>query len=601
MSESTLVQTEPHDRAEAFLSGLTIEAALYATLAVFAFAFRFFLLGNAPLNSDEARQALAALDFVRRSPDAFTGSPLLFTGNVILFALFGATDTAARIFPALFGTVLVLLPALMRHHLGRAGALIASTLFVFSPSLILFSRQLDGAVVAMACALAALAFAWRYLADHKPRDLYIAAVALALALLAAREVWTFILALVFFWLAVRLRREEMPTLRVDVPRGALVFVLVFAGISTAFLLHRDGIGAAFDLFGAWLEGLRPGGSLFAPLPLLVVYEPIVLFFGVIGLIDLVFALRDANWHATPLAAVACWAVAAIVLDSIGGADRNPVYVVGIVVPLTLVAGWYIGAWLTGLVEAVRAAPEAKQMLLTQEAPVFFLASALAAFLYFVIAEFTQRGGVAAAQILAANFGIVGDAAGRLSVAIVATLIVVAFLAVAFLGITTLGAARTRNFAVAFALTMLAVWTFRQSVMLNYTLWPNVREWLVPSAAAPNVRDLVRDVEDASRWRANDTHSIVIGVDESLGAAGAWNLRDFRYARFAAPPAAGEEVQALLLSGDAPAPAGWVGQRYNVEFTRPDERVPDFLRWLIFRDVGSVQTKDAVLWLPKPQQ
>ena len=69
--------------------------------------------------------------------------------------------------------------------------------------------------------------------------------------------------------------------------------------------------------------------------------------------------------------------------------------------------------------------------------------------------------------------------------------------------------------------------------------------------------------------------------------------------FASHPAAAPGVQALVLPGDAPGPEGWIGQRYDLEFSRGNSPVPSLLRWLIFRDVGSVQSKDAVLWLPAP--
>ncbi len=141
MIEFTPDQIEPAERAEILYPALTVEAALYIMLAIAAFFARFFLLGSVPLNADEARQALAAWNFSRGIPDAFTGSPFLFASNAVLFALFGATDAAARFFPALFGTALVLTPALLRDYIGRAGALIASALFVFSPSLVLFSRE----------------------------------------------------------------------------------------------------------------------------------------------------------------------------------------------------------------------------------------------------------------------------------------------------------------------------------------------------------------------------------------------------------------------------------------------------------------------------
>ncbi len=578
---------------------ITVEIALYAAFAFLAFFIRFFLLGNMPLGPSEARQALASWDFARGIPDAFTGSPLLFAGNAVFFALFGATDTAARFIPALFGSALILVPALLRNYIGRVSALIASALFVFSPSLVLFSREVNGAVIAATCSLAALAFAWRYLDKHAPRDLYFAAAALALALLAAREVWTFVLAALAFLLFARLRREEWSVVSADARRAALVFALVFLGVSTVFLLHRDGAGAAFDLFGAWLNGLPIGGSPFDPLRLLVLYNPIILFFGAVAVIDVAFLARETKWSDTPLVALALWAVIAFVVYTMG-ADKTPSRVVAIVVPLTLIAAWFIGAWLEGLVEAIRAAPDAKQMLLTQEAPVLFLAFALAGFLFLVIAEFALRGGVAIGDVVAADFGVAGNAVVGFNLAIIAALIVVALLAIAFLGITTLGAGRTRNIGVVFALIVFCLWTFRQSMMLNFTLAPNVQEWLQPSAAAPNLRDLVADIEDASRWRANDTHSIAIAVDDSLGAQVEWYLRDFRSARFVSPPTTAEGAQALLLPSDTPGPAGWIGQHYDLEFTRGADR-GSLLSWLIYRDVGSVDSREAVLWLPKPTQ
>ena len=598
MTGFTPAQTESAEPAAITLSAITVEVALYAAFAFFAFFVRFLLLGNVPLDPTEARQALASWDFSRGISDAFTGSPLLFTGNAILFALFGATDVAARFIPAVFGTALVLVPALLRSYIGRVGALIASALFVFSPSLVLFSREANGAVVAMTCSLAALAFAWRYLTGRAPRDLYFAAAALALALLAAREAWTFVLAALVFLLLARLRREEWSIAQADARRAALVFALVSIGVSTAFLLHRDGFGAAFDLFGAWLDGLRPGGSPFDPLRLLVLYEPIVLFFGAVAVTNVVFLARETKISDTPLVALTLWALIAFALYTIG-ADKMPTRVVAIVVPLALLAAWFIGAWLEGLVEAIRVAPEAKQMLLTQEAPVLFLAFALAGFIFLIIAEFALRGGVAIGDVIAADFGIASGSAVGLNLAIIAALILVASLAIAFLGITTLGVTRTRTVGIVFVLIVFSVWTFRQSMLLNFTRAPNVQEWLRPSAAAPNLRDLVADIKDASRWRANDTHSIVIAVDDSLGAQAAWYLRDFRAARFVSHPAVGGDVQALLLPGDAPGPVGWIGQRYDIEWTRGADR-SNLLRWLIYRDVGSVETRDAVLWLPKPE-
>jgi hypothetical protein len=385
--------------------------------------------------------------------------------------------------------------------------------------------------------------------------------------------------------------------------AATLFALVFVGIATTFLLHRDGMGAAFDLFGTWLEGLRPGGSPFDPLRLLVLYEPIVLFFGVAALNDLAFAAQAADRDQTPLMALAFWVVAALALYSIG-ADKNPARVVILVVPLALVAGWHIGARLERAADEFGGAPNAAQMLLTQGAPVFALATALAAFLYFVLAEFSTRGSVLAAELLVTVLGRAqGATATGFDGVTIIVLMLAAFAAVAFLAVTTVGWACAKNVGIALALTLLTVWMIRQAALVNFPVGStqNVQEWLIARATTPNVRDLESDLEDISRWRSNDSHMLAIVADDSLGPIVAWTLREFRNARFATRPQAAQDTQALLLPSHAPAPAvDWISQRYRLESTRGAEPPPKFLRWLIFREVGNAEFTDVVLWIPRPQ-
>src|SRR5574341_158002 len=346
--EYTRAEVSAREHVETLFPALTIEVALYAGLALAAFAMRLFLLDSAPLSADEARQALASWNFVRGIPDPFTGSPLLFSGNAILFALFGASDAMARLLPALSGSALTLLPVLMRRDLGRAGALIASALLAFSPSLVFFSRNLSGTMMAMTCALAALAFAWRFAADRALQFLHLASLSAALALLAAREVWTVAIALGFFlligWPRLKYAFEPASAKSSNGPLAhslregnslrlaVILFTLVFVGVATTFLLHRDGIGAAFDLFGAWLDGLRPGVSPVELLGLLLVYEPVLLFFGVAALIEITLASKQRGHDFLIL--LALWVAIAFVLYAFG-ADTNQVRVVAVVVPLAL--------------------------------------------------------------------------------------------------------------------------------------------------------------------------------------------------------------------------------------------------------------------------
>jgi uncharacterized protein (TIGR03663 family) len=579
---------------------VTIEVALYVALALFALFARLLVLGDAPLSSDEARQALASWNFFNGKPDAFMGSPLLFTGNAILFALFGANDTLARLLPALFGSALVVLPALLRRELGRVGALATSALFVFSPSLVFFSRNLDGAMIAVTCALAALAFGWRYLADGAARDLNLAAVFAALAFVSVREVWTIALAIALFLLVSRFafpssvfsaKKSQYPISNLQ---SLVLFAIFFLAIATTFTLRRDGIGAAFDLFGAWLAGLQPGSAFYDPLRLLVIYDPIPLFFGVVALIQL--GMTEIGKRArTFFNALTLWIIVAFVLYSIG-ADKDPARVVVLVVPLTMLAGWYIGAWLE---RAIRETDT--EFFVTQEVPVFTFACIIGAFLYLVIAEFATRGTLATTAVIARMFGLEQSSDATLDLQIISVLIVIAFAAIAFLISATVGWRRAPMLVLALVLTMFAVWTLRQTAILNYADALNAREYLVARAATANARDLERDLRDISRWRADDSTSLNIVADDSLSPVIAWLLRDFRNARYAARPSVTQDVRVLLLPSRAPAPAsGWMGQTYSLETQRGAGASSSLLRWLLFRDIGALESTDVTLWMPQPE-
>ncbi len=599
--ESTRVHVEPRAQLQVLFPALTIEVALYVALAAAAFAVRFLFLDWSPLALDEAMQALASWHLVNGAPDAFTGSPLLFSVNALLFSLFGASDLWARALPAIFGTALVLVPALLRRELGRGGALVASTLLVFSPSLVYFSRDTNGAIIAVTCALAALAFAWRYLVGGSSRMLYFAVISAALAFLSAREVWTIVLAMVIAVAFILPRARgwfALPSSRRDGVGAGLVFAVVFIGVGTLFLMHRDGLGAAFDLFGAWLDGLRPGPLWYDPLRLLFIYEPLLLFFGTVAIVDVAFGARALERERAPLVAIAFWAAFAFLLYSFGG-DKNPARVVVIVVPLALMAGWYIGTWLSAFLDDIVGSPEAQQSVFTQELPVFLFALALAAFLYIVFAEFATRGSVLAAEIVA-NL-IRQGLTPELNAVVLIILTCVTVGAIVFLAVTTLGWARAKNIGAAIALTLLAVWTFRQMAMVNFTNARNPQDWLVTRATSPSVRDLVSDLETISGWRSGDAHTISILADASLGPIPEWYLRDFRNARFITHPTMLPQIQALIVPLNAPVqPGTLMSQRYQLEMTRSVTQPLNIVQWLIFRDVGRNDYTTMVLWIPQPQ-
>ncbi len=577
------------DRTRA-LPRVTIEVALYTALALGALCLRIIGLGDAPLTSAEARQALAAWNFINGKADAFIGSPLLFTANALLFALLGANDALARLVPALAGTALVLVPVLWRRELGRLGALVTSALLVVSPSLVFFSRTLDGALLAVTCALVSLAFAWRYITDRAAHAANLAAIFAALALTAAREVWTIVLALALWLIISRLTLSRFTFHASRNTHYAILFVITLLLTATTFTLRREGLGAAFDLFGAWLAGLQPSTAFYDPLRLLVIYEPLAFLFGLFALIRLSF-VEVGERARTFFNILTFWIVVAFVAYTIG-ADKNPARVVVMVVPLTMIAGWFIGDWLE------RAARETDvEFFIAQEIPVMIFACVIGAFLYLIVVELATRGTLAITAVLARVFGWERIAGATPDVQVVVALILIALVAVAFLIVATVGWARARTLALALVLIGLSVWTVRQTALLNYDAMRNAREYLVARAAAANVRNLERDLRDISRWRANDSITLHVVADEKTGPLVAWILRDFSNARLAARPLA---AQALLLPAPAPAPSSdWMGQTYTLEVQRAPKTAwgwLEWLRWLLFRDVGALERVSVELWM-----
>jgi len=514
------------DRTQVVASALSIDLALHIAIAAVALLVRLFALGVAPLNSFEARQAIGAYNFSQGAEITFAGSPLLFLVNTLFFSLFTASDFTARLAPALAGTGLVLLPLLFRRDVGRTGAIVASALLAFSPSLLFFSRTLDSAIPAVAAILAGVAYGSRYFDSRRRRDLF---------------------GTIFF--------------------AALVMLS--------------------------LPDLSAGGSLLDVLRLLVVYDPIITLFGIAAIGGAVLFERRVNRRL--MFAFAIWSAVAFVLIAPSAQASSVVFVV---VPLAMLAGASIGVWLERMVEQVREL--GVHELFWHEAPILGVSVGLIAFLSIVTAELAQRGNIVTADAIGRILGSSQDNPA-LGNSIVVLLFLFAFVAAAVLALTTLGTARARNLGLFFALALLSAWTFRQAMMLNFTDDGayNPQEWIVTRAASPNVRDLVRDLESQSRWRANDTHAIAVQVDSSLGPMVQWNLREFRAAQFAARTTLVPGTQAIVSVVGAPTPPGaWIAQRYRLEMTRGVD-AGGRLRALIYRDVGLLESTDAILWVPRP--
>src|SRR5215204_1663008 len=121
----SVLQTDPLDRLLGLRVRVPWDVAAVAALCALAVAFRFYALGDRAIHHDESLHATFAWYFYKGmgyTHDPLMHGPLLFHLMSFFYMLFGVNDATTRFVPALLGSLLVLLPWLLRPFLGRVGA-----------------------------------------------------------------------------------------------------------------------------------------------------------------------------------------------------------------------------------------------------------------------------------------------------------------------------------------------------------------------------------------------------------------------------------------------------------------------------------------------
>jgi uncharacterized protein (TIGR03663 family) len=212
----------PTEEPEAGLLSRAISARLrlgweltaFAALIIVGAGMRFWDLGSRALHHDESLHGFYAYQLFQG--DGYVHNPLLhgpfqFFGTALTFLLTGgASDYTVRVFPALFGTILIVLPFFFRHRLGSLGALLASGLIAFSPTLLYFSRFARNDIYIAVFTLGIVICLWRYVDERKPLFLYIGAGLLGLAFATKENTYLHAAILIAFlniWLAADFARQ----------------------------------------------------------------------------------------------------------------------------------------------------------------------------------------------------------------------------------------------------------------------------------------------------------------------------------------------------------------------------------------------------------
>jgi len=337
---------------------INFEDVLYLIVFAAGLGLKFINLGTLSLSNYEASSALQALSIARGMPALSGSQPLYVNGTALLFMMFGSNEWIARFIPALVGSLIVLPVYLLRDRIGRIATLLLASFLIIDPTLWASSRQADSLGIAVVFTLLALAF----LINQKPLSL---GISIGLALLSGTQIWLGVLSLVTAALLARffLIEDRNKEGQGDLASGfwetqfhfirqkkfnilipAIVTMLL---VGTLFMLVPAGFSTTFSspvvAFQTWVT--RPSGngsSLSGNLPGMLVYNPLVLFLGLLGSVWIIFK-RDK------LGLFLCfwWAAAFIFALVYPSAKLNDL--VWMLVPLWMIAARF-SVWLFTQIE-----------------------------------------------------------------------------------------------------------------------------------------------------------------------------------------------------------------------------------------------------------
>lgn len=544
------------------------ERVLWVLALCLGLALRLIKLGAAPLTDWEAGNALPILDWLKSGvlPGGSQAGYTLF--SCLIFYLFGASNFAARVIPALTGSLLVLSPLLFRRQLGRWPALILAFGLAVDPVLLASARQADGSSWAIAFTLLGLGFLLgkRYVWGG---------ISLGLALLGGPALWLGWLGLGVAWLVFsRMKPQEhafaasngqalpSPSLKLLI---AAAITWVAAG--TLFLFAPFGLSMSLQSIPEFLRSWTHSGafSVQTATIALLSYAALPLVLGVIQAIS-GWMRKDAVDRFLSI-----WLVFALLLW-LACPGRELGYAGWVMVPLWALAARQIAVWLQKPLSDVR----------------FITATALLVFvlLFFIILN-------AVAILHPAGWS------AQTNIQVIKIVVALVMLGIAILlvgwGWDWKAAVQGMQWGTGAALLLILLSMSLHAAGLSV----RPQNELLRSGAYVSDADLLQktlqDLSSQKTGQFNQLQLSVVGVDSP---ALKWFLRDFSNVQFSDSISVMESPD-VILTGDQIQPgqiSTYRGQDF-VWFTQPSWAQMNGLNWaewLVFRVAQTDNTK-IILW------
>lgn len=322
------------------------ERVAWLLLGLMALAVRLVNLGSRPPHHDEAVHAHFAHQLLTTGSyryDPTYHGPLLFYVMAPLFAVLGEGETTARLYPALAGAALALLPVCLRRRVGAGPAWWTGLLLAISPSLLYYSRFARNDVpVALFTAVALVLLARVRRSGWRP--LPWVGVAAALHAISKETFYVTVPLLTVGGAAVAVRngvRRAVARLGAFIQRYALPlatalfwFVAITVTAYTFVFIHPEDVLFPLKAVRYWYQQhtiQRVGGPWFYHLPRLALYE-----FAIVGLALFRALRRGRRLRAVELFCLV-WGMAGVAMYAYLG-EKVPWLLVHQVLPFSVLAG-----------------------------------------------------------------------------------------------------------------------------------------------------------------------------------------------------------------------------------------------------------------------
>ena len=567
-------QSEPR---KSLLSRLHTETALYGLVFVAALALRLIDLDARPLGLAEAGRALDAWRLAQGQPVSSVGSPLLLNGTAALFFIFTANDFTARLLPALFGALVVLLPYFWRQRLGGLGALLAACFLAFSPLGLFVSRSVGPEVIAAGCALAALTGVMAFADSGDKRYVFLAAASLALLLASGPGAYFALLVFAVSAVAILLLRRDGGAFAAGLRErlqgeagvlraGGLVFLGAALGVGTLLFFNLKGMQGFGDVLAAWWQGFGGAANLpwFSPLLYPLLYEPLILVFGIAG--GILAVQRREVWASLLFG----WGLGSAALLMAWPARTSGDFLL-VSVPFALLAGKGVAH----LFDHARA--DWRGM---RDGVFVLVFGILAVYVYLQVSGFADRGDRA--------------------------FVILAWVGVALAAALTVGQAilyghanALRNLGLAgVGLTLLV--TLSAAMGSAYNAGGKNAEILDPLPVSPRIKTLAADAGAWSLRKLGDEREQPVTIAMPESSTLAWYLRDFRYLEIRGS-AGGAITSAMVVTPEGAQTSlegSYSGQPYEFLQDRRWKRLParDWWKWALWRAPWASAYNRVVLWV-----